>query len=62
MDGPAHMSEEVSGASRAPARAILHGVCIMFVGGLALIIALLFSMTSIEDVLNEDNAGEHSSA
>eukprot|EP00882_Tetradesmus_deserticola_P027411 GHRQ01030331.1.p1 GENE.GHRQ01030331.1~~GHRQ01030331.1.p1 ORF type:complete len:181 (+),score=18.42 GHRQ01030331.1:157-699(+) len=33
MDGPAHMSEEVEGASMHPPKAILHGWAVMFVGG-----------------------------
>lgn len=56
MDGPCHMSEEVEGASMHPPKAILHGWAVMFVGGLSLIISLLFSITSIESVLSEDSA------
>lgn len=55
MDGPAHMSEEVAGASMGPPKAILTGWLTMFVGGLALVISLLFSITSIESVLSEDS-------
>ena len=45
MDGPAHMSEETAGASKGPPRAIMAGVGIMFSGGLAMILSMLFSMT-----------------
>lgn len=55
MDGPCHMSEEVEGASMGPPKAILSGWAVMFVGGLSLVIALLFSITSIESVLSEDS-------
>jgi hypothetical protein len=44
MDGPAHMSEETAGASKGPPKAIMSGVGIMFSGGLAMILSLLFSM------------------
>lgn len=37
-------------------QAILTGWMVMFVGGLSLIISLLFSITSIEGVLNEEAA------
>lgn len=45
MDGPCHMSEEVEGASMAPSKAILVGWGVMFLGGLSLVISLLFSIT-----------------
>jgi hypothetical protein len=37
-------AEEVTGSEMAPPVAILYGIGIMFVGGLSMIIALLFSM------------------
>ncbi|GBF99453.1 amino-acid permease [Raphidocelis subcapitata] len=55
VDGPVHMAEEVTGSETAPPIAILYGIGIMFVGGLAMIIALLFSMKSITRALNEDS-------
>jgi amino acid transporter len=55
MDGPCHMSEEVEGASMGPAKAILSGWGVMFVGGLGLVISMLFSLTSIESVISEDS-------
>lgn len=47
----------VQGASMGPPKAILSGWAVMFVGGLALIISLLFSIPdSIAAILSEDSA------
>ncbi|KAI8472838.1 MAG: amino acid/polyamine transporter I [Monoraphidium minutum] len=55
VDGPVHMAEEVNGSETAPSIAILYGISIMFVGGLSMVIALLFSMKSLDHVLDENN-------
>lgn len=55
VDGPVHMAEEVHGSEMGPPKAIMSGIAIMFVGGLSMIIALLFSMPSLAHVLDEDN-------
>lgn len=39
-----------------PPKAILTGWAIMFVGGLGLVISLLFSISSLETVLSEESA------
>lgn len=55
VDGPVHMAEEVNGSEMAPPVAILYGIGIMFVGGLGMILALLFSMHGVDHVLDEGN-------
>jgi hypothetical protein len=56
MDGMCHMGEEIQGASMGSAIGILSGWGVMFVGGLGLVISLLFSITTIEHVLADVSA------
>lgn len=49
------MAEETEGATMGPPKAILSGWAVMFVGGLCLVISLLFSITTIDSVLSADS-------
>lgn len=55
VDGPVHMVEETTGSETSASISIIYGISIMFVGGLAMIISLLFSIKDLAWVMSEDN-------